>query len=103
MPEISGTDIPLSLEPAVLVPDNTDGKFWGPQTPEHTESAFLDISADFDSSETPTQWIWLAFFSDDEPWFKLTFKEAAAVRDRLNYLLEIWDTLTDEQKAEFEK
>jgi hypothetical protein len=78
----------LSLEKPVQVSD----------IPEDTERAFLEVSADSETGQRPDQWVWLAFFARDEPWFKLTFAEAAQVRDRLNYLLEVYDTLTDVEK-----
>jgi len=58
----------------------------------------LDVSTDFDSSCLPTTWIWLTFNTPYEPWFRLTFAEAAELRDRLSDELVVYDTLTDEQK-----
>jgi hypothetical protein len=82
--------IPLSMERPVQTTDD----------PSETETAFLEVSADAETGETPEQWVWLEFFAQDEPWFKLTFAETAQLRDALNKTLEIYDTLTDAQKAD---
>lgn len=90
----------LSLEDDVDVPTLFDSyaNAWDMENGVVKEPASLSIEVDSDSALSPTQWVWFEFFADNEPWFRLTFAEAAEVRDRLNHLLEGYDALTDEQK-----
>ena len=53
----------------------------------HLDPAKLSINADYDSSLTPSARVFLMFATDNEPWFKLTYEEAAQVHDRLGRIL----------------
>ena len=53
----------------------------------HFDPATLSIDADHDISSTPQEWVWFMFATDNEPWFKLTYEEAAQVHDRLGRIL----------------
>jgi hypothetical protein len=48
------------------------------------ESAELRVEWDYDSSQSPTYWIWLMFTTPGEPWLKLTTEEAVDLRDALD-------------------
>jgi len=65
------------------VPTDTDTS----GTPLVQKTATLSVHPDFDSSSTPNHWIWLCFFTEDEPFFKLSYSEAEQLRDRLTELL----------------
>jgi len=71
-------DITLSLEEGIDI----YGKGGG-----HLDPATLSIEPDLDNSFTPQQWVWFMFATDNEPWFKLTYEEAAQVHDRLGRIL----------------
>ena len=71
-------DIILSLEEGI----DAYGKGGG-----HLDPAALSIEPDLDSRFTPQQWVWFMFATDNEPWFKLTYEEAAQVHDRLGRIL----------------
>jgi|GEM_PF-5012902 len=70
------------------------------EMPQIMEPASLTVNGDFDSSYRPSTWIWLQFFTDEEPWFRLTYAEAAQLRDFLNGELKFYDKLSDEEKSE---
>ena len=53
----------------------------------HFDPATLSIDTDHDSSLTPSARVFLMFATDNEPWFKLTYEEAAQVHDRLGRIL----------------
>ena len=71
-------DITLSLEEGIDI----YGKGGG-----HLDPAMLSIDAGYESSFTPSNLVWLMFATDNEPWFKLTYEEAAQVHDRLGRIL----------------
>lgn len=81
----------LSLVKGVTLPDNTDGYYCGPRTPEHIEPAHLEIELDGETRGGPggeyEEWVWFMFFADNEPWFKLTIDEAEAVYASLGKIL----------------
>jgi len=52
-----------------------------------TGPAFLTVEPDFDSSLTPSEWVWLMFDHDEEPWFRLTYEEAERLHSRLGLIL----------------
>lgn len=87
---IADEKIELSLVEKVTVPDNTDGKYYGPRTPEHQDTASLTIELDGETSAATgqyEQWIWFMFYTDEEPWFRLTPAEAEAAYERLGVVL----------------
>ena len=53
----------------------------------HFDPASLHIDTDYDTSLTPSSRVWFMFATDNEPWFKLTYEEAAQVHDRLGRIL----------------
>ena len=71
-------DITLSLEEGIDAYSKGGG---------HVDPATLSIEPDLDSGFTPQQWVWFMFATDNEPWFKLTYEEAAQVHDRLGRIL----------------
>lgn len=93
----------LSLEPEVAVPDWSGFPGWnGYSVPTGTDTSSaplkmqpvsLAIDSDGDSSYDPSNWIWLLFSDDEETSFRLTYEEAAQVRNRLNSLLENYDKI----------
>lgn len=93
--------VELSLEDKVVVDDWSGLPGWNgygiptevyyeiqPGTlPTIEKSATISIDLDFESSRTPQEIVWFMFFTDDEPWFKLTLEEAEKVYDRLGRVL----------------
>lgn len=51
------------------------------------EPATVNVDAEYDSSFTPPDRVWLMFATDGEPWFKLTYEEAGLFHDRLGLIL----------------
>jgi hypothetical protein len=93
----------LSLEAEVVVSDWSGLPGWnGYSVPTGTDTSgaplkmqpvSIVIDADGDSSYDPSDWIWMSFSDDTETFFRLTYEEAAQVRNRLNILLENYDKL----------
>ncbi len=52
------------------------------------EGVSMSVDLDFDSSHTPSSWVWLMFNWGDEPWFRLTVEEAGLLHDRLGLILD---------------
>lgn len=81
--------IELSLMEGLTIPDNTDGRYYGPRTPEHRELASVSIEIDGETNREGVyeQWIWFMFGTDNEPWIRFTIEEAEAVYARLGSIL----------------
>ena len=88
MPE-EDAPIELSLMEGLTIPDNTDGTFYGPLTPEHTEPASVSIEIDGETNKAGIyeQWVWFMFGTDNEPWIRFTIEEAELVYKRLGAVL----------------
>jgi len=56
---------------------------------EGQKNITVSVQEDFDSSENPNSWIWLSFTDENETCFMLTREEAARLRDRLNFCVEL--------------
>lgn len=94
---VTNRTIPLSLEPLVDVQDWSGLPGWdGYSVPTGTdtsgapwvqEPASLTVDADYESSSVPPHSVLLAFFTDDEPWYRLTYEEAEMLYERLGLIL----------------
>lgn len=47
----------------------------------------LSVDVDFESSLTPSNWVWLMLDSEEGPWFHMTYEEAGLLHDRLGLIL----------------
>ena len=101
--------IVLSIEDELVTPDWSGLPGWdGYSVPEGTDTSnapmkpypvTVTVETDSDSSFTPSQWVWLMFFADEEPWFRFTYGEAVQLRDKLSEAVEWYEKLSPEDQA----
>lgn len=54
---------------------------------EDLEPVTLTVDWDYESGRVPDTIVWLMFYDDDEPWYRLTVSEAEDLHRKLGIIL----------------